>query len=70
MNKLTIKQKMTLEAIEYFININGYSPTFRELSELLKKDIKTIFLSVIQLEKKGYIKTGNSKARSIVILKK
>ena len=29
---LTIKQKMLLEAIEWFINEYGYSPTNRELS--------------------------------------
>ena len=33
---LTIKQKMLLEAIEWFINEYGYSPTNRELANILK----------------------------------
>ena len=36
-NKLTIKQKMLLEAIEWFINEYGYSPTNRELANILKQ---------------------------------
>lgn len=66
---LTLKQKMTLEAIEWFINEYGYSPTCRELSRLLKRDIHSIFNNLMVLEEKGYIKTNNSKARSIKVLK-
>jgi repressor LexA len=66
---LTIKQKQTLEAIVYFINTNGYPPSLRELAELLKCDINTVFKKLMILEEKGYIKTTPSRARSIIILK-
>ena len=67
--KLTIKQAMLLEAIEYFINENGYSPTVRELSKILNIDIKPVFEKLIILENKGYISTVNGKARTIKVLK-
>ena len=60
---------MLLEAIEYFINENGYSPTVRELSKILNIDIKPVFEKLIILENKGYISTVNGKARTIKVLK-
>lgn len=66
---LTIKQKQTLEAIEYFINKNGYPPTNRELAILLKCDVNSVFKKLMLLEEKGHIKTTPSRARSIVIMK-
>ncbi len=69
-NKLTIKQKMLLEAIEWFINKNGYSPTNRELANLLRCDVNTVFKKLLILEDKGYIKTKNGQARTIQIVKK
>lgn len=69
-NKLTVKQKQTLEAIAYFINTNGYPPTIQELCELVGNRSKaTMFSKLMQLEQKGYIKTTNGKARSIVVMK-
>lgn len=67
--KLTIKQKMVIEAIEWFINEHGYSPTIRELSNMLKCDPHTVFAKLLILEKKGYISTINGKARTIKVLK-
>ncbi len=67
---LTIKQKMLLEAIEWFINKNGYSPTNRELANLLRCDVNTVFKKLLILEDKGYIKTKNGQARTIQIVKK
>lgn len=69
MTKLTIKQKQTMEAIAYFINTNGYPPTNRELAKLLNCDVNTVFKKLMILEEKGYIKTANGKARSIVVMK-
>lgn len=67
---LTIKQKMVLEAIEYFIDKNGYSPTYREIAKILKiKHVNSIFNVILILEQKGYISTINGKARTIKILK-
>ena len=67
---LTIKQKMLLEAIEWFINEYGYSPTNRELANLLECDVNTVFKKLLILEDKGYIKTQNGRARTIQIIKK
>lgn len=58
-----------MEAIAYFINTNGYPPTNRELATLLKCDVNTVFKKLMILEEKGYIKTTNGKARSIVVMK-
>lgn len=66
---ITIKQKMVLEAIEWYINKYGYSPTNRELADILKCDVNTVFKKLMILEDKGYIKTTNGKSRSIVILR-
>lgn len=67
---LTIKQKMLLEAIEWFINEYGYSPTVRELANILKSDVRPVFEKLLILEDKGYIKTKNGRARTIQIIKK
>ena len=69
MNKLSIKQKQVLEAIQYFINIHNYPPTNREIANILKCDVNTVFKKLMILEDKGYIKTTNGKSRSIVILR-
>lgn len=71
MTKLTIKQKMLLEAIEWFIDTNGYSPSIKELCKLLgNSSTDTIFNKLMQLEQKGYISTVNGKPRTIKVLKK
>lgn len=69
MKKITIKQLQVLECIEWFIKENGYSPTIREIAELLNSDNKAVFEKLLILEKKGYIRTTNGKSRSIVIMK-
>lgn len=70
MNKLSIKQKQVLEAIQYFINIHNYPPTNREIANILKCDVNTVFKKLMILEDKGYIKTQNGRARTIQIIKK
>ena len=66
---LTIKQKMVLEAIEYYINKYGYSPTIREIAELVETSPACVFEKLLILEEKGIIETSNNKARTIVVLK-
>ena len=68
-DKLTIKQKMVLEAIEYLINQNGISPTYTEIANLLKCSVSQVFYKLIILEEKGYISTVNGKARTIKVLR-
>lgn len=68
--KLTYKQKLALEAIEYYINENGYSPTYKELAKILNlKYINSAYNLVSQLEEKQYVKTKLGKARTIRVLK-
>jgi len=69
MKELTVKQKITLEAIEWFINENGYSPTFQELADILECNISTVFKKVLLLEDKGYVSTINGKQRTLKVLK-
>lgn len=66
---LTIKQKQVLEVIEWFIKENGYSPTYREISIILNKDVKSVFRISMILEEKGYISTINGRSRTIKILR-
>ena len=69
MQDLTRKQKMLLEAIEYFVYENGYSPTYRELADLIGvKYESSIYKLILKLEEKGYIKTKNGKGRTIKVL--
>ncbi len=55
--KLTEKQEKVLEAIENFILAHGYSPTIRQLGELLDiANPSAVFKHILSLEKKGYLK--------------
>lgn len=69
MEELSVKQRITLEAIEWFIDRNGYSPTFQELAYILDCNICTVFKKVIILEQKGYISTEPKKKRTIKVLR-
>ena len=55
--KLTEKQEKVLEVIEDFVLENGYSPTIRQLGELLGiANPSAVFKHILSLEKKGYLK--------------
>ncbi|MBQ7030819.1 MAG: transcriptional regulator [Bacilli bacterium] len=70
MMKLTKRQKIILEAIDYFIQENGYSPTYNEIANLIgANNISSIFGICLKLEIKGYISTEKGKSRTIRILK-
>lgn len=61
MELLTPKQKIVLQAIREFFSENGQMPTIRELQErsgtlgLRLKSLRSFFLYLNELEKKGYI---------------
>lgn len=62
--RLTEKQKKVLEAIEDFILTHGYSPTIRQLGELL--DIihpSAVFKHILSLERKGYLQRMDGEVR-------
>jgi repressor LexA len=55
--KLTEKQEKVLEVIEDFVLANGYSPTIRQLGEMLNiANPSAVFKHILSLEKKGYLK--------------
>lgn len=67
---LTTKQKELLQAIEWFINENGYSPTVRELGKMLGNSSPgTIQSKLFELERKKYISTVPGKFRTIKVLR-
>ena len=68
MVKLTIKQKVLLEAIEWYIDKYGVSPTIRELSDITHTAIHPTHEKLLKLEQLGVISTMNGKARTIKVL--
>lgn len=69
MRKISMKQKILLDAIEYFIDEHGYSPTVRELAQMLEQSHGPVQEKLILLEEKGYITTQNGKARTIRVIR-
>ena len=67
--KLTKKQMITLECIEWFIKEHGYSPTYRELGELLNIDTASAFKRVTNLIIKGYVSETAGKFRTLKVVK-
>lgn len=69
MEKLTTKQKETLQTLKKFIAKHGYPPTVRELcKELDLNSPATIHFHLKKLAEKGYIKKDSSKNRTIELL--
>jgi SOS-response transcriptional repressors (RecA-mediated autopeptidases) len=68
--KLTKKQKNVLHVIENFINERGYSPTVRELGELLKlKSTSTVQGHIDRLINSGYLERMKDCPRALRIVK-
>lgn len=68
MVKLTTKQKILLEAIEWYIENNGISPTIAELAELTHTSTHPTHEKLIRLEQLGVISTKAGKVRTIRVL--
>lgn len=68
MVKLTTKQKIVLEAIEWYYDKYGVSPTVKEIAEMTNTSTHPTHEKLINLEKKGVISTLSGKARSIRVL--
>lgn len=68
MVKLTTKQKVVLEAIEWYINQYGVSPTIRDIAELTNTSSHPTHEKLLKLEELGVISTQNGKARTIKVL--
>ena len=67
-NELTESQAKVLKVIADFIAENGYSPTAREISEILHITQTSVFEQLSRLEKKRYITRQRGAARTIGIL--
>ena len=68
--KLTLKQRMVLECLDYFIMSNGYSPTYRELADELDCSLNSVFKRMTILIDKGYVDCVNGKIRTLRVIKK
>lgn len=70
---LTPKQLCTLKIVKEYIGANGYSPTLKELADLLGADrnssmaLSTAQYYIDELIKKGYIKKNSNSSRGITI---
>ena len=68
MERLTKSQCQVVEEIRVFIEENGYSPTIRELCEILGyKSTSTVHAHLQHLRKAGLITYEATKPRTIAI---
>lgn len=66
---LSKKEKLFLEFIRVFTEVNGYSPTFEELkAEFNLRAVSTVHEHVTNLEKKGYISRTRNISRGIQVI--
>ena len=66
---MTKKQNEIYDAIESFINLNGYSPSIRELCDLVGlSSPATMFVHLKKMKAKGYIDYQEKQSRTIVLL--
>ena len=65
---LTRRQKQVLDYIVKFIDRHGYSPSFEEIADGLKlTSLATVHKHLQTLEKKGFIRRGYNRSRSIEV---
>ena len=70
MNKLTDKQLEVLIYIKEFISMKGFSPTVRELAELINvSSPATVHTHLKHLVNKGYITYQPKTSRTIRVIK-
>jgi SOS-response transcriptional repressor LexA len=66
----TKKQKEILDFIEEFINVRGYSPSYREIMKGLQyTSVATVSLHVNSLIKRGHLQKRDRSARSLEVVK-
>ena len=69
MKYLTPVEYEVIKCIDNYINVQGISPTYREICTLLKrKSTSTIHKHILNLKKKGYINMIAGSPRSIKII--
>jgi repressor LexA len=66
---LTKRQKQVLDFLVTFVNKNGYSPSFEEIARALKlTSLATVHKHVTTLERKGFLRRGYNRSRSIEVV--
>lgn len=66
----TKKQKELLSFIEEFINMRGYSPSYREIMQGLQyNSVATVALHVNNLIRRGHLQKRDRSARSLEVVK-
>ncbi len=69
MEKLTKKQEEVLTVIKKYIAEHGYSPSVREICELMNlSSTATVFVHMRHLMNKGYLKQTDNKFRTLEVL--
>lgn len=68
MKELTERQRLVLNTIRELIAEHGYSPTIKEIAELVGTVPAGIERYVVALIKKGYVSRLHNKSRTIRIL--
>ena len=69
MEPLTKQQEKALKVVKQYIAKNGYSPSVREVCELMDLNITaTVFVHLRHLMNKGYLKQTDNKFRTLEVL--
>jgi repressor LexA len=69
MKEPTQRQGEVLSFITEYINTHTYPPTIREIAEFFSISVKGAYDHVTALKKKGYLKPGDKRSRTIEIVK-
>ena len=65
--RLSRRQRETLEWVKDFIQEHGMSPTVREIGAAFGTKSSSVFDMLMVLERKGYLRRGDRKARSLTV---
>jgi repressor LexA len=69
MKELTQRQREVLLFITVYINTHTYPPTMREIGEKFSISVKGAYDHVEALRKKGFLKLGDKRSRTMKIIK-
>ncbi len=70
MKELTDKQRKVLQFIEEYMQQHGYPPSIRDIARRFRITPRGAQMHLRALEKKGYIRRGNGKARALSLPKR
>jgi repressor LexA len=66
---LTKRQKEVLDFLVGFVNKHGYSPSFEEIGKALRlTSLATVHKHITTLERKGFVRRGYNRSRSIEVV--